>query len=72
MQVDLQDLEYKAVFDASRQKGRDDPQGTVGVYHYERGLMWAQTFLGTHTQPESQPRASYRHLQWLLGRIDTL
>lgn len=72
MIVDLPDLQYKAVFDAGPEKGRDDPQGTVGVWHYERGLMWAQTFQGTHTQPESQPRASYRHLLWLLGRIDTL
>jgi carboxypeptidase D len=72
MIVTIPDLEYKAVFDESHQKGRDDPQGQVGIYHYERGLMWVQTFAGTHTQPESQPRAAYMHLQWLLGRIDTL
>lgn len=62
--VDIPDLVYQAAFDASHQKGRDDvPQGQVGILHYERGLMWAQTFAGTHTQPESQPRACYRHLQ---------
>jgi carboxypeptidase D len=72
MIVHLPDLQYKAVFDASGQKGRDDPQGVVGVQHYERGLMWAQTYLGGHTQPENQPRASYRHLQWLLGYVDVL
>ena len=72
MVVDIPDLEYKAAFDAGPEKGLDGPQGVVGVKHYERGLMWTQTYLGTHTQPESQPRASFRHLLWLLGRIDEL
>ena len=72
MVVSLPDLQYKAVFNASGQKGRDDPQGVVGVQHFERGLMWAQTYLGGHTQPENQPRASYIHLEWLLGRRDVL
>ncbi|KAF2725023.1 carboxypeptidase S3, penicillopeptidase S3, CPD-S3 [Polychaeton citri CBS 116435] len=72
MVVDIPDLEYRAEFDASGQKGRDGPQGVVGTKHYERGLMWTQTYLGSHVQPESQPRAAYRHLQWLLGRIDDL
>jgi carboxypeptidase D len=70
--IDLPDLQYKAVFDASGQKGRDDPQGAFGVQHYERGLMWAETYLGGHTQPGNQPRASYRHLEWLLGYVDVL
>jgi carboxypeptidase D len=70
--ITLSDLQYKAVFAASGQKGRDDPQGVVGVQHYERGLMWAQTYLGGHTQPENSPRASYRHLKWLLGHVDVL
>ena len=73
MVVDIPDLEYKAAFDASSYvKGDDGPQGVVGIKHYERGLMWVETFLGSHTQPESQPRAAYRHLQWLLGRIEDL
>jgi carboxypeptidase D len=72
MVVDIPDLEYKSVFDASSQHGRDGPQGVVGLKHFERGLMWTQTYLGSHVQPESQPRASYRHLLWLLGRIDDL
>ncbi|KAH8657804.1 carboxypeptidase S3, penicillopeptidase S3, CPD-S3 [Xylariales sp. PMI_506] len=46
--------------------------GVVGVKHYERGLMWAETFQGTHVQPETQPRAALKHLQWLLGLIDDL
>ena len=72
MEVDIPDLLYRAAFNAGPQKGRDGPQGVVGLKHYERGLMWTQTYLGTHVQPESQPRASLRHLQWLLGRIDDL
>ena len=36
------------------------------------GLMWAETYLGGHTQPENQPRASYMHLGWLLGNVDIL
>ena len=72
MVVDIPDLEYRQWFDASSKKGQDGPQGVVGLKHYERGLMWTQTYLGSHVQPESQPRAAFRHLQWLLGRIDDL
>ena len=72
MTVDIPDLLYRQWFDAGPEAGRDGPQGVVGLKHYERGLMWTQTYLGTHVQPESQPRASYRHLMWLLGRIDDL
>jgi carboxypeptidase D len=72
MVVDIPDLQYTAVFDAGPQHGRDGPQGVVGLKHFERGLMWTQTYLATHVQPESQPRVALRHLQWLLGRIDDL
>jgi carboxypeptidase D len=61
------DLQYGALFD-----GSDNPQGTMGVQHYERGLMWAETYQSGHMQPEYQPRSSYRHIQWVLGRIDAL
>ncbi|PMD46844.1 alpha/beta-hydrolase [Hyaloscypha variabilis F] len=47
-------------------------EGTVGVQHYERGLMWAETYLSGHMEPEYQPRTSYRHIQWVLGRINQL
>ena len=66
------DLEYEQVFDANGFEGYDDPQGTMGIQHYERGLMWAETFLSGHMEPQFQPRSSYRHLEWLLGHIDTL
>ncbi|RDW76179.1 carboxypeptidase-3 [Coleophoma crateriformis] len=72
MVVETPDLEYTAAFNNGPQKGRDGPQGVVGLKHYERGLMWTQTYLGTHVQPESQPRAALRHLQWVLGRINEL
>jgi carboxypeptidase D len=66
------DLVYEAIFDANGYNGLDDPQGTLGIQHYERGLLWAETYQSGHMQPEYQPRSSYRHLQWLLGHIDAL
>jgi carboxypeptidase D len=36
------------------------------------GLMFATTHMSGHMQPQFQPRVSYRHLQWVLGRIETL
>lgn len=66
------DLQYEAIFDANGYNGFDDPQGTMGVQHFERGLMWAETYQAGHMQPEYQPRSSYRHIQWVLGRINAL
>jgi carboxypeptidase D len=70
--ITLPDLQYEATFDENGIPGLDDPQGTMGVQHYERGLMFAETYLSGHMQPQFQPRSSYRHLQWLLGHIETL
>ncbi|KUJ24427.1 putative pheromone processing carboxypeptidase [Mollisia scopiformis] len=70
--ITLEDLQYEAIFDANGYEGLDDPQGTLGVQHFERGLMWAETWAAGHMQPGYQPRSSYRHLQWLLGHIETL
>jgi len=71
--ITLPDLQYEQLFaDNGYPFGFEDPQGTMGVQHYERGLMWAETFLSGHMQPQFQPRSSYRHLQWLLGHIDEL
>ena len=54
----------------------DDPyfgrQGIMGIQHFERGLMWAETFQAGHQQPEFQPRVALQHLMWLLGQIETL
>jgi carboxypeptidase D len=71
--IDLPDLQWGAAFAANGDAGLDGPgQGVMGVQHYERGLMWAETFQSGHMQPQFQPRVAYRHLQWLLGRIDKL
>jgi carboxypeptidase D len=48
------------------------PQGIMGKQHYERGLMWVDMYQTGHMQPEYQPRASLRHIMWVLGRIDEL
>ncbi|KAE9975882.1 hypothetical protein EG328_002927 [Venturia inaequalis] len=47
-------------------------QGQMGIQHYERGLMWAETYKSGHMGPEYQPLVAYRHLLWLLGKIETL
>jgi len=70
--ITLPDVLYNATFVASGFAGYDEPQGVMGVQHYERGLMWAETYLSGHMEPQFQPRSAYRHLQWLLRRIETL
>lgn len=70
--ITLPDLQYQAIFASNMLVGADDPQGIMGTQHFERGLMWAATDLAGHQQPGFQPRSSYRHLQWLLGHIETL
>jgi len=47
-------------------------QGQMGIQHYERGLMWAETYKSGHMGPEYQPLVAYRHLEWLLGKRETL
>ena len=70
--IKLPDLQYQSLFSSQGFDGLDAHQGIMGVQHYERGLMWAETYLSGHMQPQFQPRSSYRHLQWVLGRIDAL
>jgi carboxypeptidase D len=71
--ITLPDLQYQQMYvENGFPFDFEDPQGTMGVNHYERGLMWAETYLSGHMQPQFQPRSSYRHLQWLLGHIETL
>ena len=70
--IKIPDIQYQEVFVSSGFDGFDSPQGIMGVQHFERGLMWAETYLSGHMQPQFQPRSSYRHMQWLLGRIDAL
>ncbi len=66
------DLQYESVYADNGANGIDGPQGTMGIQHYERGLMWAESYLTGHMQPEFQPRLTYRHLEWVLGRVDAL
>ncbi|KAL4890848.1 Alpha/Beta hydrolase protein [Aspergillus ambiguus] len=70
--ITIPDFQYKEVFEQNGQSGWDAGQGIMGIQHYERGLMWAETFQSGHMQPQYQPRVTYRHLEWLLGRIDKL
>lgn len=71
--ITLPDLMYQAAFTYSGfANGSEEPQGVMGVQHYERGLMWAETYLSGHMQPQFQGRSAFRHLQWVLGRIDKL
>jgi len=70
--ITLPDLQYAQVFADNGLPEYQDPQGTMGVQHFERGLMWAETFLSGHMVPQFQPRSSYRHLQWVLGHIEEL
>lgn len=69
--IDLPDLQWAAVREDNG-LAVDQPQGTMGIQHFERGLLWAETFQSGHMQPEYQPRVTYRHLEWLLGRIEKL
>ncbi|KAH7014144.1 carboxypeptidase D [Microdochium trichocladiopsis] len=46
--------------------------GEMGITHTERGLTWVENFGAGHLVPQFVPAASYRQLQFLLGRIDSL
>ncbi|CCU81548.1 cpdS/carboxypeptidase [Blumeria hordei DH14] len=46
--------------------------GIMGITHTERGLTWIDQRLSGHMVPQYQPSSAYRHLEFLLGRIDSL
>lgn len=46
--------------------------GRMGTTHTERGLTWCETWLSGHMQPQYQPSAAFRQLEFLLGRIPSL
>jgi len=69
--VNESDIQWTKVFEDSSLGGLNGPQGTMGIYHYERGLMWVQTYMSGHKVPQYQPRVAYLQLQWLLGHIDS-
>ena len=46
--------------------------GWQGTWHTERGLTFVTVNLAGHMIPRYVPGASYRHLEFLLGRIENL
>ncbi|OJD19763.1 hypothetical protein AJ78_00262 [Emergomyces pasteurianus Ep9510] len=46
--------------------------GVMGTYRMERGLTYAGMFLAGHMALQYGPAASYRLVEFLLGRIDNL
>ncbi|KAF2099513.1 alpha/beta-hydrolase [Rhizodiscina lignyota] len=46
--------------------------GVMGTTHTERGLTWVEVALSGHMIPQYQPSASYRTVEYMLGRIDSL
>ncbi|KAF2170238.1 hypothetical protein M409DRAFT_19840 [Zasmidium cellare ATCC 36951] len=46
--------------------------GVFGNWHTERGLTFVRTELSGHMIPQYAPSASYRQLEFLLGRISNL
>ncbi|TVY21483.1 putative serine carboxypeptidase [Lachnellula arida] len=59
--------------------GQSDPalsvvaaSGIFGTTHTERGLTWVSVDLSGHMIPQYAPTASYRTLEFLLGRVDSL
>ncbi|KAF7360440.1 Carboxypeptidase [Mycena venus] len=46
--------------------------GLMGTFHEERGLTFVDVFLAGHQLPMWQPAAAFRHLEYLLGRVESL
>ncbi|KAJ9156430.1 Carboxypeptidase [Pleurostoma richardsiae] len=46
--------------------------GVFGTTHTERGLTYVGINLSGHMVPQYAPSAAYRHLEFLLGRVDSL
>lgn len=47
-------------------------EGVLGSMVSERGLAWVGVNLAGHMLVEAQPGASYRQLEYLLGRVDCM
>ncbi|KAL4924150.1 putative pheromone processing carboxypeptidase (Sxa2) [Aspergillus undulatus] len=71
VEIELPDLANAEVL-AENGVDWDVGQGVMGVQHFERGLMWMQTYQSGHMQPQYQARVAYRHLEWLLGRTEEI
>ncbi|KAI1113558.1 serine carboxypeptidase [Nemania sp. NC0429] len=46
--------------------------GIMGTAHTERGLTYVSIDLSGHMVPQYAPSAAFRHLEFLLGRVDSL
>ncbi|KAK6950642.1 hypothetical protein Daesc_007166 [Daldinia eschscholtzii] len=46
--------------------------GVLGTAHTERGLTYVSVDLSGHMVPQYAPSAAFRHLEFLLGRVDSL
>ncbi|QLI65913.1 uncharacterized protein G6M90_00g011570 [Metarhizium brunneum] len=46
--------------------------GVFGTTHTERGLTYVGVSLSGHMVPQYAPSAAFRHLEFLLGRVDSL
>ncbi|KAJ5971244.1 Peptidase S10 serine carboxypeptidase [Penicillium vulpinum] len=46
--------------------------GILGTAHTERGLTFSSVYTAGHEIPQYTPGAAYRHLEFLLGRIENL
>lgn len=67
--ITLPDLEYADTFYQNRMDGMDNPQGQMGIQYFERRLMWSETRMSGHMQPQFQPRSSYRHCSGCWGTL---
>jgi carboxypeptidase D len=46
--------------------------GLMGTLHAERGLTFVEVFLAGHQEPQWQPAAAFRQLEWMLGRVESM
>lgn len=46
--------------------------GVFGTTHTERGLTWVEVSLSGHMVPQYAPSASYRLVEFMLGRIENV
>lgn len=46
--------------------------GSAGITITERGLTYVEVYTSGHEVPQYAPAASFRQLEFLLGRVDSL
>jgi carboxypeptidase D len=70
--LSIQNMTWNGALGFQTQPSTPITLGDGGIQHFERGLMWGQTFKAGHMGPEYQPAVSWRHLEWLLGKVESL